>query len=73
MKKFKVVVPCEYIVGHLRYGHGEAIIEAKDIEEAKQKAKEFDDYDIEIDDYEIDDCGSFEFEDMEIEEIKEEN
>lgn len=72
MKKFKVYVPCEYIVGHLRYGHGEAIIEAENEEEAKKKAQMYEDFDIEIDDFEIDDCGNFEFEDMKIEEIKEE-
>ena len=72
MKKFKVYVPCEYIVGHLRYGHGEAIIEAENEEEAKKKAQMYEDFDIEIDDFEIDDCGNFEFEDMKIEEITEE-
>ena len=70
MSKFKVYVDCDYLDGYLRYGHGEAIIEAKDIEEAKQKAKEYDDYDIIVDSYELNSHGNFDFENMKIEEIK---
>lgn len=70
MKKFKVKVPCNYVVGHLRYGHGEAIIEAETIEEAKKLAREYDDYDLIVDDYEVDDHDNYNFENMKIEEIK---
>lgn len=69
MKKFKVIVPCDYFQGHLRYGHGEAIIEAESIEEAKEKAKEWDDYDPILDDYELSDHDSWNIDDMTIEEI----
>lgn len=72
MKKFKVCVPCDYVSGHLRYGHGEAIIKAENLEEAKQKAKEWDDYDLIIDDYEVCDHDSFDFENMTLEELEDE-
>lgn len=69
MKKFKVTVPCDYFQGHLRYGHGEAIIEAKNLEEAKEKAKTWDDYEPILDDYRLEDHDSWKLEDMTIEEI----
>lgn len=71
MKKFKVTVPCDYFQGHLRYGHGEAIIEAESIEEARKKAKDFDGYDLIVDDYEIEDHDSWDIERMTIEEMTE--
>ncbi len=41
MKTYKVSVPYDYMTGHLRYGHVETInVEAENIEDAKQKAKE---------------------------------
>ena len=71
MKKFKVSVPYNYVSGYLRYGHGEAVIEAEDIEKAEELAYEFDDYELVIDDYSIDDCGNLDFGSIEIEEIVE--
>lgn len=71
MKKFKVEVDCEYIDGHLRYGHGETIIKAENLEEAKQKAKEWDDYDIVVDSYRLNDHGKFDFDNMRIVEVEE--
>lgn len=71
MKKFKVEVDCDYITGYLRYGHGEAIIEAENIETAKDIAREWDDYDLVVDDYEVSDHGSFDFNNMSIVEVTE--
>lgn len=70
MKKFKINVPCDYVVGHLRYGHGEAIIEAETEEDAIEKAKKWDDYDLIVDDYEIEDHDSWDFDNMTMEEVK---
>lgn len=58
MKKYKIIVNCDYVQGHLRYGHGEIGIEASTLEEAKQKGLEYaknKDLDIYVDDYELDD------------------
>lgn len=60
MAKFRVEIACDYVSGHLRYGHLEGVVEAETEEEAKQKAVEspyilelvVDDY--RVDDYEID-------------------
>lgn len=73
MKKFKVYYPCDYFVGHLRYGHGEAIIEAETEEEAREKAKEWDDIKPIVDDYELSDHDRWDIENIEIEEIIEDN
>ena len=69
MKKFKINVPYDYVSGHLRCGHGEAIIEAQVIQTAKELAHEFDAYDVVVDDYEVDECGELDFVNIEIEEI----
>lgn len=58
--KFKVYKNLNYVMGHLRYGHFEGIIEAKDEEELKKMFKEDEDFlwdslNLVIDDYEIDD------------------
>jgi len=60
MKKFKVCKNLDYVQGHLRYGHAEVTVEAETEEEALAKAEEcFADhnYDVVVDDYEIEDCG----------------
>lgn len=72
MKKFKVTIPCEYVQGHLRNGIANAIIEAEDFEEATQKALEYDDYDIEVLDYSIEDY-QLDYNSAKIKEIKEED
>lgn len=57
MSKFNVTVGCEYVMGHLRYGHYEGIVEADTEEEAIKKAKdEIEYFDLVIDDYEIEDA-----------------
>lgn len=61
MPKFTVCKELEYVTGHLRYGHAAVEVEAETEEEALTKAEEYfdcGDYDVVVDDYEIDDCGS---------------
>ena len=74
MAKFKVTQQADYIIGHLRYGHREGVIEADSKEDALNKLKNdgYTDYlNIVVDDYSIDDA---EFDDnpFEIEELEEE-
>ena len=40
MAKFKVSQEADYVMGHLRYGHREGIIEAESKEDALQKLKD---------------------------------
>lgn len=56
--KYKVCVPVDYIQGHLRYGHLEYTIDANSGEEAIELAKKSVDYEVVVDDYEVEDCGS---------------
>lgn len=74
MAKFKVTQQADYIIGHLRYGHREGVIEADSKEDALNKLKNdgYTDYlNTVVDDYSIDDA---EFDDnpFEIEELEEE-
>lgn len=72
MKKFKVNVPCEYVQGYLRYGHGEAVIEAETIEEARAKAREYAegrDLDIILDDYSLEDYA-YDMDSLKVEEVE---
>ena len=74
MEKFKVTQQADYIIGHLRYGHREGVIEADSKEDALNKLKNdgYTDYlNTVVDDYSIDDA---EFDDnpFEIEELEEE-
>ncbi len=64
--KVKFDIPLEYLIGHLRYGHREGIIELTKEEFEKLKRNPINfiyDYDILynleliVDDYCIDDCG----------------
>lgn len=60
--KFKVCKNLEYVQGHLRSGHGTVIVKAESKEEAlklAEKAFENDNYEVEVDSYEIEDCGDF--------------
>lgn len=66
MKTFVVGRNVDYVVGHLRYGHRETKVEAESKEELEEKLKNeeyvneiFEDSDLVIDDYEVDDCGEF--------------
>ncbi len=72
MAKFKVSQEADYVMGHLRYGHREGIIEANSKEDAldKLKNKGYTDYlDLKVDDYEVEDVeyGDNEFEIEEVE------
>lgn len=74
MAKFKVTQQADYIIGHLRYGHREGVIEADSKEDALNKLKNdgYTDYlNTVVDDYSIDDA---EFDDnpFKIEELEEE-
>lgn len=72
MKKFKVYVPCEYVQGYLKYGHGEAVIEAETIEEARAKAKEYTesrDLDIILDNYSLEDYA-YDMDSLKVEEVE---
>lgn len=70
MKKYKVTIPCNYVIGYLRYGHFEGEVEANSIEEVKAmftKADSLIDLDLCIDDYSVEDYEA-NFDEMEIEE-----
>lgn len=74
MARFKVSQDAEYVMGHLRCGHREAIIEADSKEDVLNKLKNdgYTDYlDFVLDDYSLEDAeyGSNEFE---IEELEDE-
>ena len=60
--EFKVCKNLEYVRGYLKYGHGEVIVNAESEEKAlaiAEEAFENDGYNVEVDDYEIEDCGNF--------------
>lgn len=64
-KRYTISVPVEYVMGRLRYGHLEMIIEADNEEEAKAAFNPR--YaDLIVDDWEVDDYGDPIMEDMEI-------
>lgn len=56
--KFRVTQEANYVMGHLRYGHREGIVEADSKEDALKliEGNEDDYLDIVIDDYEIEDA-----------------
>lgn len=68
--KFRVTQEANYVIGHLRYGHREGIIETDSKEDALKliEGNEDDYLDIVIDDYEIEDAD-FENNPFEIEEV----
>lgn len=57
MKKFKVIKKCNYVQGYLRYGHLEGVFEAESKEEVEKMFADgcFDDLDLIVDSYSIDD------------------
>ena len=70
--KFYVKQEADYVMGHLRYGHREGVIEADSKEDLLNKLKNggYRDYlDFVLDDYEVEDIsyGNNEFEIKEIE------
>ena len=68
--KFRVTQEANYVMGHLRYGHREGIVEANSKEDVLKliEGNEDDYLDIVIDDYEIEDAD-FENNHFEIEEV----
>lgn len=70
MKKYyKVSVPVDYVLGYLRYGHNEALIESdKDLsrEEVIELAKELgkSSWETFVDDYEIEFVGNMDFDNL---------
>lgn len=65
-KKVKFNIPLEYVIGHLRYGHKEGVLEltAEEFERLQKNPKEFiyekeilHELDLIIDDYCVDDYG----------------
>lgn len=57
--KVRVVKDCDYVVGHLRYGHLETEVEVNSLEEAQEMFPDNRDsywnMELVIDDYEVDD------------------
>lgn len=77
MKKYKIIVPCDYASGYLRYGHLEYEREFESEEQAKEYYKEqqnkdkFRDYaDFELDDYELNDYGELDWNNILIKEVE---
>lgn len=77
MAKYRISVPTDYVVGHLRYGHYETEIEAESLEKVKEyiNSNEGKEYikevaEFEVDDYEIDDIGSLDLSMASIEEVE---
>lgn len=75
MAKFKVRQEADYVMGHLRYGHREGIIEADSKEDVLNKLENegyTDDLDLVVDDYEVEDVSygdnEFKIEEVESEE-----
>lgn len=63
MAKFKVRQDADYVMGYLRYGHREGVIEASSVEDALNKLRNegYTDYlDLVVDDYSVEgvDYGS---------------
>ena len=60
MAKFKVRQNADYLMGHLRYGHREGVIEANSMVDALHKLQNdgYTDYlDLVVDDYEVEDAN----------------
>lgn len=56
MATYEVYMDCDYVSGHLIYGHLEGVVSAESVEEAKRivmKRPEL--LDLVVDDYEVDD------------------
>ena len=57
--KVRITKDCDFVVGHLRYGHLETEVEVNSLEEAKEMFPEeresYWNMDLIVDDYEVDD------------------
>lgn len=78
--KFKVGRNVDYVQGYLRCGHKETLVEAESKEELEERLKDenfvneiFEDSDLVVDDYEVNDYGEFYDDPWIIEEVKEDN
>lgn len=73
-KKYLITAPVDYVMGHLRYGHFEGVLELTDeeLESIKQNPDILRDYDVElfIDDWEIDGYGDIDAGAIEITEVE---
>lgn len=77
-KKYSIYIPVEYLIGHLRCGHYEGVLELTDeeYEQIKQDPdllKEWElHYNLEllVDDYRIEDCGPLEVSELQIQEVE---
>ena len=71
-KQFKVSVPVDYVMGHLRYGHYEFIVEAETVEEAIELAKEEEeegDGELVVDDWEVSGYGDTRWNEADVKEV----
>lgn len=66
MKKYLITSDYDYVMGYLKNAHLQGIIEAESLEEAKEKAINFSDWELVIDDYGIGD-NPIEMQEMEYE------
>mgnify|MGYP003532807829 FL=1 len=60
MAKFKVRQDADYVMGHLKYGHREGVIEASSVEDVINKLQNdgcIDYLDLVVDDYEVEDAN----------------
>lgn len=72
MAKFRVRQDADYVMGHLRYGHREGVIEAESVEDALDKLKNHnytDYFNLVVDDYEVEDID-YGFNPFEIEPVE---
>ena len=73
MSKYFISVPVDYVIGHLRYGHFEGVVELKDDEiNNKEKLKKLirENCELLIDDWEIDSYGSLDMNELELRRIE---
>lgn len=74
MALHQVSIGLDYVAGHLRYGHIETLMSDKELEEFNslttyhEKAEFLDHMDtgVVIDDFEVNDCGDFDFNDVDV-------
>ena len=73
MKRFKISIPLEYVMGHLRYGHLEYEVDADTFEEAMECIMDGseDDYEFILDDYEVNGYGDVEYDDAKVISVEE--
>ena len=73
MSKYFISVPVDYVIGHLRYGHFEGVVELEDNEiNNKEKLKKLirENCELLIDDWEIDSYGSLDMNQLELRRVE---